>query len=313
MNLYTDEYGTPTKTILRKRDQAEDEVKNENVETVKEVIAVPIDLIDVDDNSRVNYDEVQMSELMVSMKQFGLLQPVGVVKRKTGRYALIFGNRRFQAAKKLGWSTIEATPQNEIKSPGAEMLQNAIENMQRENVTLTEQGRIFDNLVKEHGLTASEIAAKVGISKTKVDYCLESYRYFTEKERAMIGSGGVGTAKKGKVKPFAAIKVLNIAKNLSLSADQRSELMEYAKQDRASIQKLNLVGKLMKTGLSLKDAVKKTDTTRGVALRLLFDGKKLSKIEERTRKSVYQLAEEALIAAGLPLVKTRQKKHNKAK
>jgi ParB family chromosome partitioning protein len=138
------------------------------------VRAISINEIHQHENSRLQYNEEDLLQLMVSMKQTGQLQPIGVSKKGDKKYVVIFGNRRFVAAKKLGWKFIDATI-FETPDQTSDMIANATENMVRSDVSLPEQGRIFYQLTLD-GLTLGEIAARVSIPKSKVEKCLEAFK-----------------------------------------------------------------------------------------------------------------------------------------
>ncbi len=126
---------------------------------------IDLDLIDQNENSRVVYKRGDLAELMLSMKEAGLLQPVGV--KKTGdRYEAVFGNRRIMAAKKLGWTEIQAHIVD-AKTDNDRDILNLIENIKRKNTTLAEDGRVFSNLL-HRGLTIKEICARVGITTVAI-------------------------------------------------------------------------------------------------------------------------------------------------
>ena len=71
-----------------------------------EHVRLPLDRIDVP-RARIRKDLGQIEELAVSLDSFGLLHPVHVYASH-GRYRLVAGERRLEAAKKLGWTSIDA-------------------------------------------------------------------------------------------------------------------------------------------------------------------------------------------------------------
>lgn len=89
---------------------------------------------------RFAMDEAKMDTLCESMKELGLLQPIGL-KRKDGRYEIEYGHRRFRAAIALKWKEIPALvfTAKEL-SEGAAML---AENIEREDITASEEAVLF--------------------------------------------------------------------------------------------------------------------------------------------------------------------------
>lgn len=105
--------------------------------------------------------EEAMEDLMRSMEQFGLLEPV-VVIQEGDLYRLVAGHRRLIAAKGLGWKKIAANILNVDAQTGA--LISLEENIKREEVNDYEMALYFLHLIKTHGLTQREIALKLGVS-----------------------------------------------------------------------------------------------------------------------------------------------------
>src|ERR1043165_7563349 len=104
------------------------------------IINIAIDKIHQNENSRAILDHNDLSDLMLSLKKNGLLQPVGVMKTNLG-YEAVFGNRRILAARKLGWAEVPAVVLD-IDSDIDRDILNLLENQQRVAVTLKEEGRL---------------------------------------------------------------------------------------------------------------------------------------------------------------------------
>src|SRR5438552_314337 len=98
------------------------------------------DIDEPENPMRFAMDEAKMNELVESMRQLGLLQPIGVVKEGE-RYRVEFGHRRYLAAARLKWNTIPVLLFNvEEIERGAAML---AENIEREDVTAAEEAIMF--------------------------------------------------------------------------------------------------------------------------------------------------------------------------
>ena len=69
---------------------------------------IAIKKIKVVENHRVNIDATHLDELMQSIKQHGLMQPIGVALNGAGSFVLRFGHRRLLACEKLGYKTLIA-------------------------------------------------------------------------------------------------------------------------------------------------------------------------------------------------------------
>ncbi len=116
---------------------------------------------------RADFDQQALDELKESIRENGIIQPVTVRRTKSGDFDLISGERRIRACTELGLTEIPAYI-IEIKSD-QEMLELAlIENLQREHLNPIEIAISYERLVKDVGLSAEAIAAKVSKDRTTV-------------------------------------------------------------------------------------------------------------------------------------------------
>jgi len=113
-----------------------------------------------------------LEELAASIKANGVLQPIVIrplppAELRDGvRYEIVAGERRWQAAKLAGLKDIPAIVRDLSDREAA--LAALIENIQREELTSTEEARAFKRLVEEFSLTHLQIAELVGRSRTAV-------------------------------------------------------------------------------------------------------------------------------------------------
>ncbi|MBN3038746.1 MAG: ParB/RepB/Spo0J family partition protein [Candidatus Omnitrophica bacterium] len=111
----------------------------------------------------------KMDELIASIREKGVIQPVLVRPQKDG-YELIAGERRFRAAGKLGFTEIPAIVK-EVED--AEALQLAIiENIQREELNPLEEAQAYQQLLTEFSFTQEKIARMVGKDPSSVSNTL---------------------------------------------------------------------------------------------------------------------------------------------
>lgn len=111
------------------------------------------------------FAEATIDELAESIRQKGILQPL-LVRRVSGGYELIAGERRLRAAQRLG---MEQVPVTIRECADGEMLELAlIENIQRENLNPLEEARGYRRLSDEFSLTQDEIAKRVGKDRSTV-------------------------------------------------------------------------------------------------------------------------------------------------
>ncbi len=114
---------------------------------------------------RLQFIESPLDELMESIRQHGIIQPL-IVRPVNGKLELIAGERRWRASKKLGLATV---PVIEREASDRDVLEMAlIENLQREDLNPMEEAAGYVRLAEEFSLKQDEIAARVGKSRAGV-------------------------------------------------------------------------------------------------------------------------------------------------
>lgn len=114
---------------------------------------------------RKAFDDEQLQDLVGSIRQKGILQPL-VVRRKGESYELIAGERRWRAAQKAG---VKEVPILIRDVPESEILElSLIENLQRENLNPIEEAEAFKGLMDQFHLTQEEISRRVGRDRTTI-------------------------------------------------------------------------------------------------------------------------------------------------
>jgi ParB family transcriptional regulator, chromosome partitioning protein len=115
---------------------------------------------------RENFDPAALAELVQSIRQHGLLQPV-VVRLQGDAYELVSGERRLRAFRELGRSVIPAIVRPSVSD--AEMLELAlVENLQRRDLDPIERARGYRRMMQELGVTQEQVADKVGLQRPTV-------------------------------------------------------------------------------------------------------------------------------------------------
>lgn len=128
------------------------------------------DIIPNPHQPRVNFDEESLEELTASVGEVGVLQPVVVRALDDGRFALIAGERRWRAAKRVGLSEIPAMVR--AADDQASLTQALIENVQRQDLSPLEEAAAYQELLEEHGMTHEQVASAVGKSRPAVSNTL---------------------------------------------------------------------------------------------------------------------------------------------
>lgn len=114
---------------------------------------------------RKKFEEDALLELADSIKQFGILQPLLVRKRKD-YYEIIAGERRWRAAKMAGIKEVPVIIKDYTEQEIVEI--GLIENIQRENLNPIEEAMAFKRLLEEFNLKQDEVAERVSKSRTAV-------------------------------------------------------------------------------------------------------------------------------------------------
>ena len=108
----------------------------------------------------------ELNELVASIQAVGVLQPIIVRPVAGGRYQVIAGERRWEAARTAHLQTIPAMVRAVSNQQAMEM--TIIENLQRVDLTCMEEARGYDRLSREFGLTQEQMAERTGKERSTV-------------------------------------------------------------------------------------------------------------------------------------------------
>ena len=117
------------------------------------------------DQPRKDFDEDALMELADSIRQFGILQPL-LVQKKKNYYEIIAGERRWRAAKLAGIKEVPIIVKDYTDQEIVEI--SLIENIQRENLNPIEEAMAFKRLLQEFKLKQDEVAERVSKGRTAV-------------------------------------------------------------------------------------------------------------------------------------------------
>ena len=142
------------------------------IKTQSGVVTANRDEIDVNNISanpkqpRTVFDEDQLTELALSIKEVGLLQPPVVRSIGNGKYQLIMGERRFRAAKLAGLKSIPVIIR---QTSDDQLLREAlIENIHRSQLNPLEEGAAYQQLLNDFSYTHDELALKLSKSRPAI-------------------------------------------------------------------------------------------------------------------------------------------------
>ena len=115
---------------------------------------------------RTAFDEEALAELVASVREVGLLQPVVVRETGEGRYELVMGERRWRAAQEAGLSALPAIVRETADDA---MLRDALlENLHRQQLNPLEEAAAYAQLLQEFGATHEELAGRIGRSRPQI-------------------------------------------------------------------------------------------------------------------------------------------------
>lgn len=140
-----------------------------------ELTAVPgIRLVQVDPQKivanprqpRTHFDPEALAELVHSVGEFGVLQPVVVRTNSDGDYELIMGERRTRAAREAGLTSIPAIVR---ETADEDLLRDALlENLHRSELNPLEEASAYQQLLDDFGITQEELATRIGRSRPQI-------------------------------------------------------------------------------------------------------------------------------------------------
>lgn len=119
---------------------------------------------------RDKFEEEHIKEIVESFKIDGQWNPIIVRPNKDGKYELIAGHYRLQAAKELGWEEIEAIVKD-LDEIDADVL-SLKTNIMHSEMTATERGKVINKIITKYGISQAELSKKLGISQSQISRLL---------------------------------------------------------------------------------------------------------------------------------------------
>ena len=116
------------------------------------------------------FDEDALDELVASIQEVGLLQPVVVREVSPGRFELVMGERRWRASQRAGLTEIPAIVR---ATTDDDLLRDALmENLHREQLNPLEEAAAYQQLLDDFGATHEELARRIGRSRPHISNTL---------------------------------------------------------------------------------------------------------------------------------------------
>jgi len=128
----------------------------------------PQDIVPNRVQPRTIFDEDDLAELVHSIREVGVLQPIVVrpLTDEPGKFELVMGERRLRASKELGLGTIPAVVRD---TADGDMLRDALlENLHRAQLNPLEEASAYQQLLADFDITQEELATKIGRSRPQI-------------------------------------------------------------------------------------------------------------------------------------------------
>ncbi|HXC61648.1 MAG TPA: ParB/RepB/Spo0J family partition protein [Nitrospiria bacterium] len=200
---------------------------------------------------RQTFDDTGLQELAASIKAQGILQPVSVRRGEDGRYELIAGERRWRAAQLAGLRRIPALVRETTDRDLVELA--LVENLQRKDLNPMESAQAYQRLMKEFHLSQEEISKRVG------------------KERSSVANH---------------LRLLNLPGPIQEALRQERLTMGHAKAilslSEAKAQ-WTLAQRILDGGLSVREAERRAQQIKGVAVKTHRKSREIAAQEERLK------------------------------
>jgi ParB family chromosome partitioning protein len=145
------------------------------------LLLIPIERIFRDENQpRKEFDKEKIEELAQSINKNGLIQPLIVIKKDSENYTLVAGERRWRASQIANLKILPALllptdlDKDEI---------SLIENIQRENLKVTEEAQAYQRLIEKNNYTHDQLSKIVGKSRSHITNLLRIlnlHEYFSD-------------------------------------------------------------------------------------------------------------------------------------
>ena len=172
-----------------------------NSETKKDngLLLIPIEKIFRDENQpRKEFDKEKIEELAQSINKNGLIQPLILTKKDDNNYNLVAGERRWRAAQ---IANLKALPALLLPTDLDKDEISLIENIQRENLKVTEEANAYQRLIEKNNYTHDQLSKIVGKSRSHITNLLRIlnlHEYFSDLLNKGIISMGHARALVGK-------------------------------------------------------------------------------------------------------------------
>lgn len=155
------------------------------------------------------FDEDAMAELVHSIKEIGLLQPVVVRQTGSDEYELVMGERRWRATQQAGLATIPAIVR---ETEDTDMLRDALlENLHRSQLNPLEEAAAYQQLLEDFECTHEELASRIGRSRPQISNTIRLLRLSPAVQRRVAA----GVLSAGHARSLLAVEDADVQDRLA--------------------------------------------------------------------------------------------------
>lgn len=175
---------------------------------------------------RQYFDQDKLDELVASIREQGVIQPLVVRPSRDGKYSLIAGERRWRAAQRAGVQNVPVVIRQVDDLRAFEMA--LVENLQRSDLNPLEEAEAYQRLIDEHQYTQDKLAERVGKDRTTITNCLRLLKLPELAAQALVAgtiSAGHARALLGLEDQILLEKALREVVKRSLSVRQAEDLV----------------------------------------------------------------------------------------
>ena len=219
------------------------------------------------------FDEQALSELSMSIKEHGVIQPI-IVRKVGDKYEIIAGERRFRASQLAGKSTIPALVRNIDDKEAAKIA--LLENLQRKDLTPIEEAKTYQTILKLDNITQEELAQNLGKSQSAIANKLRLLNLDEKVQMALLNQ---------KISERHARSLLTVDSN-----ELQKELLEKILLNRLTVRQLDeeimrLTGKIVEDEEMTINEMPKVETTAPVVEeKLIINEEPTEKVEKEEIK-----------------------------
>lgn len=195
---------------------------------------------------RQEFADIPLQDLVASIREHGIIQPLLVTETLAGEYELIAGERRLRASKIAGLKEVPVIVRTVKDLEKLEL--SLIENIQRQDLNAIEKAESYKKLVDEFGLTHEEAAKRLGISRAQFSNFLRLLTLPVEAQKGLAE----GKISLGQAKVILEVKDNNKREQIYRQATTTNMTVEDTKKQVAKV-KVNSYTREIKKDPQLKN------------------------------------------------------------